>query len=311
MSVTSGFFNSLNGDRKYNAEQMSSIFDGVINDGVFANIGTAFQVKADAGNTVTVGIGRAWFNSAWLLNDSILPITLDAAEVLQNRYDAIVIEIDHSVGVRKGSIKVVKGTPATNPAKPTMKSTEYVHQYPLAYIYRKAESTAITQSNITNKIGTDSCPYITGILQVQSIEKNVAQWQAQWEEWYANHKSEAGTKVSQMLSELQVMLNTASEDIENWKAQQQTAFDDWFASLQGALEGDVAANLAQQILAIQNTLDNESFVTTTSIVDKSVTLAKLADETKQAFAPSYTYGTTDLVGGISKLDSGKLHFIYE
>ena len=44
MSVTSGFFNSLNGDRRYNAEQMSSIFDGIINDGIFANIGTAFGV---------------------------------------------------------------------------------------------------------------------------------------------------------------------------------------------------------------------------------------------------------------------------
>lgn len=27
MSVSSGFFNSLNGDRKYNAAQMSAIFD--------------------------------------------------------------------------------------------------------------------------------------------------------------------------------------------------------------------------------------------------------------------------------------------
>ena len=49
MSVSSGFFNSLNGDRKYNAEQMSAIFDGLIIDGVFASIGTAFAVKAAGG----------------------------------------------------------------------------------------------------------------------------------------------------------------------------------------------------------------------------------------------------------------------
>ena len=48
MSVSSGFFNSLNGDRKYNAAQMSAIFDGLIIDGVFASIGTAFAVKAAA-----------------------------------------------------------------------------------------------------------------------------------------------------------------------------------------------------------------------------------------------------------------------
>lgn len=46
MSVTYGFYNSLNGDRKYNAEQVSSLFDGLIIDGVFASIGTAFAVKA-------------------------------------------------------------------------------------------------------------------------------------------------------------------------------------------------------------------------------------------------------------------------
>ena len=37
MSVSSGFFNSLNGDRKYNAAQMSAIFDGLIIDGVLWN----------------------------------------------------------------------------------------------------------------------------------------------------------------------------------------------------------------------------------------------------------------------------------
>ena len=51
MSVSSGFFNSLNGDRKYNAAQMSAIFDGLIIDGVFASIGTAFAVKAAGGLT--------------------------------------------------------------------------------------------------------------------------------------------------------------------------------------------------------------------------------------------------------------------
>lgn len=35
MAFTFGFYNSLNGDRKYNAEQVSSIFDGLISDGVY------------------------------------------------------------------------------------------------------------------------------------------------------------------------------------------------------------------------------------------------------------------------------------
>ena len=38
MSVTSGFYNGLSHDRKYNAVQMSSLFDGIINDGIFQSI---------------------------------------------------------------------------------------------------------------------------------------------------------------------------------------------------------------------------------------------------------------------------------
>ena len=85
MSVSSGFFNSLNGDRKYNAAQMSAIFDGLIIDGVFASIGTAFAVKAAGGLTVNVGVGKAWFDHTWTVNDSILPMTAPEAEGLLDR----------------------------------------------------------------------------------------------------------------------------------------------------------------------------------------------------------------------------------
>lgn len=234
MSVTSGFFNSLNGDRRYNAEQMSAIFDGIINDGVFANIGTAFGVKADTGNIITVGIGRAWFNSTWLLNDAILPITAEASEVLLDRYDAVVIEIDHTDAVRAGSIKILKGTPSSNPTYPNMSSTLDVQQYPLAYIYRKAGSSEITQSNITNMIGTSSCPYITGILQVQNIDNIVAQWQDQWNQWFTN-ETESG-----------------NNQMEKWMADTQLAFNTWFGNLQTILDGDVATKLAQQIMDLQD-----------------------------------------------------------
>lgn len=183
MSVTSGFFNSINGDRLYNAEQMSSIFDGIINDGVFANIGTAFSVQATTGNTVNVGTGRCWFNSTWLLNDATLPIELDDAEVLLDRIDAIVIEINHSESVRAGSIKVVNGTPSSTPTNPTMTHTDYINQYPIAYIMRSANSESITQANITYTVGSNACPFITGILSVVSIQNIVAQWENEFDTW--------------------------------------------------------------------------------------------------------------------------------
>nr|DAF18938.1 MAG TPA: Receptor Binding Protein [Caudoviricetes sp.] len=183
MSVTSGFFDSVNGDRKYNAQQMSSIFDGIVTDGVFQNIGRAFFVQSVGGNDITVEIGRAWFNHCWLLNDSILRMTIPDSNVLLERIDAVVIEINHEQSVRAGMIKVVQGEPSRTPQRPIMVKSRLVNQYPLCYIFRSPNTQSFTQSHITNSVGTSECPYITGILQTQNIDNVVAQWSSQFKDW--------------------------------------------------------------------------------------------------------------------------------
>ncbi len=45
-------------DRRYDAIQMSSIFDGIIRDGILQHVGTAMMVNASTGMMVNVGIGR-------------------------------------------------------------------------------------------------------------------------------------------------------------------------------------------------------------------------------------------------------------
>ena len=243
MSVTSGFFNSLNGDRKYNAEQMSAIFDGIINNGVFANIGTCFGVTAaTTGNGITVGVGRAWFNSAWIYNDAVLPLELDESEVVLNRYDAVVIEVNHTESVRKGDVKIIKGTPASSPSYPAMTKNDYVNQYPLAYIYRAAGATTVNQGDITNRIGTSDCPYITAILQVTNIDNIVAQWQGEWDIWSAQWPQWQAAWNQWFMEQT----GDADEQMAQWISQTQASFETWFESLQVILDGDVAGNLASK-----------------------------------------------------------------
>lgn len=259
MAVTSGFFNSINGDRKYNAEQMSAIFDGIINDGVFANIGTAFAVKSGEGNTVNVGIGRAWFNSTWIYNDAILPVSLEASELVLDRIDAIVFEVDRTNEVRNGTIKAIKGTPGSSPQNPEMASTDYVHQYPVSFILRKAGSTTITQANITNMVGTSSCPYVTGILQVQNIDNIVAQWQAQWIEWFAKETTDTEAQAQEIISDWNQWYTNQTGQSESqmsqWMSQMQSDFNLWLASLKDAIGEDPAATLANEIVELQNKFD--------------------------------------------------------
>lgn len=188
MAFSYGFYNSLNGDRKYDSEDLSRMFDGIITDGVIGAVGNSFAVVASSGNTVLVKSGRAWFNHTWSYNDAPMPIACGNAAALLDRYDAIVLEVNSSQSSRTNSIKVITGTPASNPSKPALANSEYLHQYPLAYIKRLAGSTSISQSNIENAVGTEACPICTGVLKSLNVEQLMVQWEAEFDEWFEDTK---------------------------------------------------------------------------------------------------------------------------
>lgn len=179
MSLTYGFYDSLNGDRKYNARQLASIFDGVISDGVFATYGGHFLVSAVSGMSIKVASGRAWLNHTWTLNDVDYPLTIDTAEVVTNRIDTVIIEVDESQDKRQNQIKILKGSDADTPSAPTLTNNSTLHQYALADIYVGAGVTEITTANITNRIGTGSLPWVTGLIDMIDVTELTAQWNAQ------------------------------------------------------------------------------------------------------------------------------------
>jgi hypothetical protein len=278
MSVTYGFYNSLNGDRRYDATQMSSIFDGIIRDGVLQHVGAAMMVNASGDMTISVGAGRAWFNHTWTLNDAPLPLQIPASEVILNRIDAVIIEIDARESSRANAIKIIKGTPSSNPVKPEMVKTGDQWQYPLAYIRVNAGITSISQANITNCVGTSECPFVTAPLEKMSIDALVAQWGNQWSNWFVAQTLEiqnsylsweeqwgswfeektsdidaiTGSLEQQMMAWFNNFVNSNTSEMTNWREESRELFDAWFAQLQDALSGDVAANLENQILDFQN-----------------------------------------------------------
>lgn len=254
MSVSSGFFNSLNGDRKYNAAQISAIFDGLIIDGVFASIGTAFAVKAAGGLTVNVGVGKAWFDHTWTVNDSILPMTAPEAEVLLDRIDAVVLEVNGTESVRENTIKFVKGNPSSAPSRPTLTNEGNVHQYPLCYIYRKYGTAVINQADITPMVGTESTPFVTGILQTISLDELLGKWQDELDRftdarsqevdnWIAQEESDFTTWFNEMKADLQQEQNV----LDQWIATEQADFLAWYNQMKDQLSGDVAGNLQLEI----------------------------------------------------------------
>ena len=254
MSVSSGFFNSLNGDRKYNAAQMSAIFDGLIIDGVFASIGTAFAVKAAGGLTVNVGIGKAWFDHTWTVNDSILPMTAPEAEVLLDRIDAVVLEVNGMESVRNNTIKFVKGNPSSAPSRPTLTNEGNVHQYPLCYIYRKYGTAVINQADITPMVGTESTPFVTGILQTISLDELLGKWQDELDRFTDARSKEVDDWIAQEESDFTAWFNKMKADLQQeqtvldqWIASEQADFLAWYNQMKDQLSGDVAGNLQLEI----------------------------------------------------------------
>ena len=310
MAVTYGFYNSVNGDRRYDALQMSSIFDGIILDGVFQHYAERLMVHAATGMTVNVHPGRAWFNHTWTLNDSVLPLTIPQSELILDRIDSVVLEVDARDAVRKNTIKVVRGTPSSNPQRTPPIRMQDLNQYPLAYVYVKAKASAITQANITNNVGMSTCPYVTGPLKLMNIDELIAQWQAQWnerlnswttqwtkyyhdtttsmdeymafwrrewEKFYVNQCNAIQNSYNAWINEWNAYYRQLTTDLDNasdefkerwetwfrtytnsstnaystWEEAAHARFEEWFASLQDTLSGDVAANLAAQIMELQ------------------------------------------------------------
>lgn len=196
MAVNYGFYNSLNKDRRYNAEQMSSIFNGIITDGVFSTIGDALMTVAGTGMQVIVKPGRAWFNNTWTLNDAQLPLDVPASDVSLTRIDAVILEVNSAIATRANSIKVLKGTPSANPTKPTLSATETLHQYALAYITVAAGVTSITAANIEINVGKATCPFITSVLQQTDITDLFNQWEAEFTAWFENVQAQLSGNVA-------------------------------------------------------------------------------------------------------------------
>lgn len=183
---TFGFYNSLDHDRKYNARQFSTLIDCLITDGVFANVDGIFGTTPGSGLQVIVKPGLAWFDHTWNNNDASMPLELSAADVTLTRYDAVVLEVNESD--RTNSIKVVTGTPAVSPVKPSLTDTDTLHQHVLAYVKVPGGATSVVESNIEIMVGQSACPFTTAILQTTDIDVMFANWEDQFDTWFANLK---------------------------------------------------------------------------------------------------------------------------
>lgn len=220
MALTSGFFNSVDGDRLYNAEDMTEYFEGLVSDGVYNTIDDALIVLSTGGMNVAVGAGRALVKLHWLRNSEPYSLEIPAADVQYPRIDYIILKCDLNDAARSVSIEIKQGTPAANPSAPALVNTQTVKEMALASVRVEKGATAIYQQNITDLRASNMCGWVTGLVKQVNTNGLFVQFNAAY--------------------------NSILQQMQSWQAEQKSQFEMWFNSLTQSLHVDTTVHKYQQ-----------------------------------------------------------------
>lgn len=163
MAVESGFFNSINRDRVYEASFFAQYFASFIGNGVFPNPSTGLQVVAGENLTTVVRAGKGWINGYIVLNDSDYVVQHDIADGVLKRIDRIVMGLNYED--RKIDIYLKKGVFSSNPTAPSLQRDSNYYELALADVYINNGTTQISQSNITDtRLNSDLCGIVSSVV---------------------------------------------------------------------------------------------------------------------------------------------------
>lgn len=181
MGIRSGFFNSRNGDRRYDAQVFTDLFAKLMTNGIYATPATCLQVQATdpSGMGVVVAEGFGMINGYYALNDGDYSLTVDTAHGTYARKDRVVMRLN--ITNREIQLLIIKGTAAANPATPLLVRDGTYYDLGLAIIDVSANATAISQANIIDtRQNATVCGTITGAVTSIDTTNLFAQYEAQW-----------------------------------------------------------------------------------------------------------------------------------
>lgn len=215
-------FGSMNGDRKYKAEEWRNVTRAMYSTGVFP-VSPQLSVSAGEGMSVVISPGRACIDGVIYTLKEPLTVQLSDADGVLGRKDKIIITVDESARDTYGT--KLEGTPSAFPAAPSNRWTSSYKDICLAIVTVSAGMTSVpTSGSIQNTIFETELCGIAAPYQTPDTSG-----------WFANFEA----------------------SFNEWKAQQTQDFDDWFATMVATLDENVAANLLNIINANKAELEEE------------------------------------------------------
>ncbi|NOW86783.1 hypothetical protein B0H39_004664 [Clostridium beijerinckii] len=270
MAEKSGFFNSVNGDRKYKADFFAEYFASFIGNGVFPNPSNALQVIASTNMNIIVKAGKAWINGYYYNNDTDLTLTLDTADGVLNRIDKIVLQFNTLS--RTISVKVKKGTFASAAVAPALQRDANSYELALADVYITKGSINVLQSNITDiRLDSGRCGIVHGTVDQVDTTTLFNQYQSWLNDKKTTYDTDFTNWTTQKKTDYESWYNTTIQreqsEIDAMEAQFQNDFDTWFASVKNVLDDNTIGNLNNKIDAIPKVFKGTDAPTAPAAID--------------------------------------------
>ncbi|MEK5334363.1 hypothetical protein [Lysinibacillus sp. FSL W8-0992] len=253
-----GMMNSINGDRRYKAEDFAQYFATFIGNGIFVKPSDCLQIRANGDSmSVLVRPGKAWVNGYYLINDEDYNLSLAVGDTTLNRIDRIVIRLDFIQ--RKMSVEVKKGTLSASPVAPTLKRDADAYELALADVYIAKGALTLSQASITDtRLNNNLCGLMHGVVDQVDTTTIFNQYQQWFNDYSVTKASEFLAWQTNVTTALEAWIDAQEKGFEAWRQAEEQLyyawlqgrkdnFDEWFATIRGILDEEAAGNIMNVI----------------------------------------------------------------
>jgi hypothetical protein len=167
MAEISGFFDSNNNDRVYQAADFARYFGLLASNGIFYVNTTNLQVSVATGMDISVAPGSAFINGYNYSNTDTFTLTLATADGAKPRIDRVVVRWD--LAARAINLATLTGTAANTPTPPALTRTtdtfELAFELALADVLIPAGAVAIPTGNVTDdRLNANLCGLVNSLV---------------------------------------------------------------------------------------------------------------------------------------------------
>ncbi len=257
----SGFFASIDHDRRYTDTFLADMLASLFGNGTYAG---ELSVRAGADEmAVYLAPGRAWIRGRHYQNTEELKLQIEQASGTESRYTAIIIRLNLTDRTIKALAVDGPGS-ADAPVKPNPTRDSDIYDLVVAYVSVAAGATYIRQADITDtRLDEDLCGIVTGLFEQVPTDDLLKQV----EDWFLKYQE------------------TAEADLGEFE----TTFSAWFEEVKGQLSTDPAGHLQNQIDDLREQQTKALTITLTATDGKSMAGVSVAVNDTASGLPLKTF----------------------